>query len=777
MSDPTATAAAGSDPARDDTEFWFDEPGTPTAEADDDIGAIGDKALFGPGGRGAAKFDLKRSAPICDLVMKGGVTSGVVYPYAILRMAQKFRIAGIGGTSAGAIAAALTAAAEYGRQTGVDQRPPAKGAPPNPPDRTRSFSRFEQWCLQIPTHLQSFFQPVPAHRPGFALATALMEALDPSPDFRTRRRAAARLFLGPAGWITWSIFAGAVAGGALGAVRYIWFYGRHIGVGPHTGAIQPGWATGLLAGGLGWASGVLLLVLMALAIGLKRHLPLWIWLGAAAVAAAASIEGSLGSLIAVASPAIPGGALGAVAVAGLAFDQLVARLRDSDFGMCSGLTQDRAGGQPGLTDWLHAAIQDVAGLPLGQPLTFGDVEGAVADKGPKLKLRMIVTNLTQRRPFALPDFSDPSAAALDETSAAPAGFGWRPDEWEKLFPKEILTYLKGLEPNPRGPTDIWPLPSGDRLPVLVGARMSLSFPLLFSAVPVYDLQELAAVRPSEEGLSRRRYEKALAAWRRRGRMLMIDGGLSSNMPLHFFDNLGPPAYPTFAFNLDDDPSLTRRTGDGSRFRRLLTQDELRLDASRTKDDLAAERISLHDPTRPNPRLRRMADGLFLQYVGGLLGAAKDWQDSLLSIMPGQFDRIVTIKLAPGEGGLNLTMPKARSELLMQLGYLAGREVVTKFDLDAHRVRRALASIQEIERVALNFRINWRAAKLDQKLKDAEPKLDPVTGAHWTADRARVIARFTELVDWAEIFERQPTHGHQVRPRGSLRITPNLSGDL
>src|SRR5436309_3956725 len=53
-----------------------------------------------------------------DVVMKGGITSGVVYPLAVAELAQVFRFRSIGGTSAGAIAAAATAAAEHGRQTG-----------------------------------------------------------------------------------------------------------------------------------------------------------------------------------------------------------------------------------------------------------------------------------------------------------------------------------------------------------------------------------------------------------------------------------------------------------------------------------------------------------------------------------------------------------------------------------------------------------------------------------------------------------------------------------
>lgn len=55
----------------------------------------------------------------CDLVMKGGVTSGVVYPKMVEEVAKRFHLVGIAGTSAGAIAASLAAAAEYRRrQTG-----------------------------------------------------------------------------------------------------------------------------------------------------------------------------------------------------------------------------------------------------------------------------------------------------------------------------------------------------------------------------------------------------------------------------------------------------------------------------------------------------------------------------------------------------------------------------------------------------------------------------------------------------------------------------------
>ena len=46
----------------------------------------------------------------CDIVMKGGITSGIVYPSAVCKLAEVYRFVNVGGTSAGAIGAAATAA-------------------------------------------------------------------------------------------------------------------------------------------------------------------------------------------------------------------------------------------------------------------------------------------------------------------------------------------------------------------------------------------------------------------------------------------------------------------------------------------------------------------------------------------------------------------------------------------------------------------------------------------------------------------------------------------
>jgi hypothetical protein len=55
----------------------------------------------------------------CDIVMKGGITSGVIYPLAVCELAQIYKLRSVGAASAGAIAAAAAAAAEAGRPTGA----------------------------------------------------------------------------------------------------------------------------------------------------------------------------------------------------------------------------------------------------------------------------------------------------------------------------------------------------------------------------------------------------------------------------------------------------------------------------------------------------------------------------------------------------------------------------------------------------------------------------------------------------------------------------------
>src|SRR3954469_7410542 len=70
-----------------------------------------------------------------DVVMRGGITSGIIYPGAVSAIAKRYRLRSLGGTSAGAIAAAVSAAAEFGRWSG------------------RNTTAFEDVVKPIPTWL------------------------------------------------------------------------------------------------------------------------------------------------------------------------------------------------------------------------------------------------------------------------------------------------------------------------------------------------------------------------------------------------------------------------------------------------------------------------------------------------------------------------------------------------------------------------------------------------------------------------------------------------
>jgi hypothetical protein len=99
---------------------------------------------------------------VCDLVMKGGVASGVVYPGAILALAKRYRFRNVGGTSAGAIAATVTAAAELGRREGGEG----------------GFERLREVADAIgaPGLVLGLFQPRPENRSVFELAVRMMDA-------------------------------------------------------------------------------------------------------------------------------------------------------------------------------------------------------------------------------------------------------------------------------------------------------------------------------------------------------------------------------------------------------------------------------------------------------------------------------------------------------------------------------------------------------------------------------------------------------------------------
>lgn len=482
----------------------------------------------------------------CDLVMKGGITSGVVYPMAVVELSREYRFQCIGGTSAGAIAAVVTAAAEYGRATG-------------------GFERLARLPDELSRGLLEKFQPTPRMRPLFGLTLAALSG-------RPGRVLAALMR---------HYSSAALPGAFPGLVVMI--------------------AGGYIGGSWGFAALGLLLVI-----------------------------------------------LGALAAAGLAALRQVTRdLPAQDFGMCPGLTQPGAEGEA-LTDWLTRTIDAVAGVePDKGPLTIAQLQAQ------DITVQTVTTDLSSRRPYALP---------MQRNSYA---FSRR--EFLRLFPARIVDHMTRASAKVR---ENWGDPEGDLyyfrsedLPVVVLARMSLSFPGLISAVPLH------------------RIDYTMATPTRR-RCLFSDGGISSNFPVHFFDEFLPHT-PTFGISLADRDPRRIRPGDANE-----------------------GRISL--PLRANDgrQLPTRDIGGVLSFVMAMFDTAKDWQDSMQSILPGYRERIVTVALDPDEGGLNLDMPPERIRLLADLGGRAGREVLDKFDLGEHRWRRYLVEVRALDEALRQFARNY-----------------------------------------------------------------------
>ena len=485
----------------------------------------------------------------CDLVMKGGITSGVVYPMAVVELAKKYQFQNIGGTSAGAIAAVVTAAAEYGRETG-------------------GFDKIGELPKELSADLIGKFQPVPQLRPLFNIMLAALSG-------STTKIVTALL--------------GNYSGKAM-----LW--------------ALPG-------------------LLISLALGAGTH--------------------SLGFLILGVLLAI----IGAFAGAGLAaLRQVTGTLGEYDYGICSGLTQPGNKG-PALTDWLTSTIDNVAGLKNGEgPLTLEHL------KSKQINVKTVTTDITTHRPYVLPMRNN--YHAFSEA------------EFRKLFPKKVVDHMIAVSPKVNEnwgphPGDLYYF-SSDQLPVVVLARMSLSFPGLISAVPLYRFDYTLVNEDAAPPVKR---------------CLFSDGGLSSNFPVHFFDAFLPQT-PTFGISLSEYEPMRIKKEDMS--------------------DPDAGRVVLPSDAGQGRLLPTHGFKGLIGFIMAMFDSAKDWQDSLQSILPGYRERILTVNLKGEEGGLNLEMPPETITLLSGFGEDAGRKIVEDFDLEEHRWRRYLVEIQAIEEMLDQF---------------------------------------------------------------------------
>jgi len=162
----------------------------------------------------------------CDLVMKGGITSGVIYPRLVAKLSKTYNFRSIGGTSAGAIAAGAAAAAQLGVLSGA--RPDAFEELDRLPNLLGGPAAGAKGSM-----LLNLFQPQQPFRRHFGLLTAALNA--PS-----TANLIARIIMGA----VWRFPVGAILGAAIGVAVIV----TSSGVGKWLGALLA--AIGLVVGAL-----------------------------------------------------------------------------------------------------------------------------------------------------------------------------------------------------------------------------------------------------------------------------------------------------------------------------------------------------------------------------------------------------------------------------------------------------------------------------------------------------------------------------------------------
>jgi len=258
-----------------------------------------------------------------------------------------------------------------------------------------------------------------------------------------------------------------------------------------------------------------------------------------------------------------------------------------------------------------------------------------------------------------------------------------------------------------------PLPAPEDLPVIVATRMSLSFPVLLSAVPLWSLD---MTRPENKALDQWRkwcvaqgedfepLKTSREEWPQQGRpeadpvperAWFSDGGISSNFPIHFFDSL-VPRWPTFTINLRpfpfgqepkanefDNTSMVKSNNDG------IVEWWYRL-----------------------PAAGGFLDKRLFAFLGSAVRTMQNRIDEALMRAPGYRDRVAHVNLSKDEGGMNLTMPRERIEALTTRGRFAAirlRNAYTppdppekKITWNNHRWVRFRSSLAVLEEMTTRF---------------------------------------------------------------------------
>lgn len=685
----------------------------------------------------------------CDLVMKGGITSGIVYPPAICKLAGegKYRFRSVGGTSAGAIAAAVTAAAELGRET------PRNGQP-------SGFDRLDTLSQQLCEEgfLLSLFQPEPTLKP---LMDALMAILGITPDPKTGKSRRSPSAQGSKPKKSW-----------LQRIQELLDITRRTS----PASARKGAMWGLLGS---IALAIALGTLAAIAFGIAG------WLTGNSIALGDYLlgVGVLAGLFILLERLLGVGTLaaGAVDLYAALFKMLPANL----FGICTGLTHRDAQSDPtrlALTDWLSMNINHLAGWDAtGRPLTFGDLrkkpfpDGRIPDweNGEyNIDLRVVTSNLSHNRPYTLPFEPDHR-------------FIFNVEEFSRLFPSNVVQHLidhAGQRPQYDLPSGYYFLPDPNDLPVVVATRMSLSFPVLISAVPLYTVSQSCLNRHQPGDVIRVDLTKNSKDLQKNW---FSDGGICSNFPIHFFDSW-LPTRPTFGINLGSvsEEVLQARPGFGTAAARTINPDYL--SGTPNSPDLQTERsqesgrILNQDVFLPRPNDRQAPEWVDLQsslpaFAWQMFQTAQNYRDTSQAGLPGYRERIAQVRLAHGEGGLNLAMDEQTIQGVMQKGETAGSKLISEFNFENHQwVRfRVLMGLLE-ERLKQLEAVAFATKKFDYEKLTANHASYPYAypDDEYARKAKECVERMRQSV--ATFWECEPALDEKLpQPKTVLRTMPEL----
>jgi predicted acylesterase/phospholipase RssA len=613
----------------------------------------------------------------CDIVMKGGITSGVVYPLVIVELAEEFRFKNIAGTSAGAIAAVVAGAAEYQR---VEKQSDAGFR------RMEKLPPFLGGKTNGESNLLGLFPPTPSTRQLFNLAIAFV-----GNDSKLRK--AARVIVGL-----------------------------------------------LLVSPPVTIASFLPLVLL-----LIFHRAVAGWLPVALIGTALLGFGFM------------------VTIIWNVFQAVCFTLPRNRFGFSTGRTPaDRK--LPGVTDWLFNEIQETAGrTAIDPPLTFGELwlagqvvapetrddvlERCTADRDLRsVNVQMVTTALTHGRPYLLP-FEDRT-------------FSFCEPEFREYFPAAVVNHMiaktqQAQLPCPTCGGELYAMPHGWDIPLVVAARLSLSFPILFTLVPLYGVDYTYKVN---QGAAPAKYERC---W-------FIDGGLSSNMPMSLFDSPFP-RWPTFGINLDEEhPQYPMGSDEAKNFWMIKREGDGRSNRWTHFPDRGLQGIG--------------------GYVAAMLDAIRNWHDNTQLAVPGFRDRVAHIQMRKNEGGLNLNMPDEVIGKLSARGRAVGRELRARFgkagatraglNWNTHRWTRFRSSVALMQKAMR--RIDSAFAHTDPAYPSygdllARTANDRPKAGYWWKKPATQQPAADAFVTAAKDIARSPVDLSEGAPKPlpELRITPRL----